>query len=132
MGNFKSIPAESKEVKRIDRYYASLKAEAEKRMKRKNLSEGKVNEYKHKINLYDVEKNRQINEIKERCSVKLEIIFQNTVVYAVPIIYFKYKSIYKNKLENELGECCFNKITGQIVGIGPSHKSKKNIRRMNE
>lgn len=132
MGNFKNIPAESKEVKRIDRYYASLKAEAEKRMKRKNLSEGKVNEYEHKINLYDVEKNRQINEIKERCSVKLEIIFQNTVVYAVPIIYFKCKSIYKNKLENELGECCFNKITGQIVGIGPSHKSKKNIRRMNE
>lgn len=112
MNDFRNMPVENREIKRINEYYESLKSEAEKRMRRKNLSQEKVDEYKHKIDLYDSEKSRQIDEIKDRYNVKLEVIFQNAVVYAVPVIYFKYKLIHRNKLENKLGECYFNKITG--------------------
>ncbi|MFC0905018.1 hypothetical protein ACFHWD_10015 [Clostridium sp. MT-14] len=112
MDDFRNTPVKDREIKRINEYYESLKSEAEKRMRRKNLSQEKIDEYKHKIDLYDSEKSRQINEIKDRYNVKLEVIFQNAVVYAVPVIYFKYKLIYRNKLKNKLGECYFNKITG--------------------
>ncbi|OAA83196.1 hypothetical protein [Clostridium ljungdahlii] len=109
--NFANISAKDKEIERINEYYQSLKIEAEKRMKRKNLSQEKINEYKHKIKLYDIEKNRQLNEIIERYNVKSEIIFQNTVVYAVPIIYFRYKLTSRNEPDGQLGSCYFNKIT---------------------
>ncbi|MHC6178804.1 hypothetical protein ACYUJ6_02935 [Clostridium sp. JNZ X4-2] len=111
MNDFSNMPIKNKEVKRINEYYESLKIEAEKRMKRKNLSQEKINDYKHKINLYDTEKNRQINEIKDRYNVKLEVVFQNAVVYAVPVIYFKYNLVHRNRSEDQYGECYFNKLT---------------------
>jgi hypothetical protein len=109
--NFANISAKDKEIERINKYYQSLKIEAEKRMKRKNLSQEKINEYKHKIRLYDIEKDRQLNEIIERYNVKSEIIFQNTVVYAVPVMYFRYKLTSRNEPDGKLGSCYFNKIT---------------------
>ncbi|RMD04319.1 hypothetical protein D9O40_02410 [Clostridium autoethanogenum] len=109
--NFVNTSVKDKETERINEYYQSLKIEAEKRMKRKNLSQEKINEYKHKIKLYDIEKDRQLNEIIERYNVKSEIIFQNTVVYAVPVIYFKYKLTSRNESDGKLGSCYFNKIT---------------------
>lgn len=108
--NFINTSAKYKETERINEYYQSLKIEAEKRMKRKNLSQEKINEYKHKIKLYDIEKDRQLNEIIERYNVKSEIVFQNTVVYAVPVIYFKYKLISRNE-SDQFDSCYFNKIT---------------------
>lgn len=58
--NFVNTSVKDKEMERINEYYQSLKIEAEKRMKRKNLSQEKINEYKHKIKLYDIEKDRQL------------------------------------------------------------------------
>lgn len=115
--DFVNKSAKDKEIKRINEYYQSLKIEAEKRMKRKNLSQEKVNEYKHKIELYDIEKNKQLNEIIERYNIKSEIIFQNTVVYAVPVIYFKYKLTSRNEPDGQLGSCYFNKCYPRGVNI---------------
>lgn len=97
----------NREVERINQYYESLKLEAEKRMKRKNLSEDKINEYKHKIKIYDIEKDRQINEITEKYRVKSQVIFQNALVYAVPMICFKYKLSGRNVSGGEF-ECLYN------------------------
>lgn len=95
----------NKEINRINLYYASLKSEAEKRMNRKNLSEEKVNDYKHKIEIYNIENQRQLNEITEKFKVKSNIFLQNAVVYAVPMIEFKYKILGRNNLGEEV--ICF-------------------------
>ncbi|WP_249175655.1 hypothetical protein [Clostridium tyrobutyricum] len=109
--DFNKVPIKDREIKRINKYYESLKYEAEKRMQRKNLSVEKINDYKHKIELYDIEKNRQITEITDRYNVKLELTFQNAVVYAVPVICFTYKVVKRNKSDNQFEMCYFNKIT---------------------
>ncbi|MEQ8197775.1 MAG: hypothetical protein ABRQ27_07200 [Clostridiaceae bacterium] len=96
-----------REIERINQYYNSLKFEAEKRMKRKNLSEDKISEYEHKIKIYNIEKYRQINEMEEKYRVKSQITFQNAVVYAVPMICFKYKLSGRNKPEGEF-QCLYN------------------------
>ena len=43
-------------------------------MKRKNLSEEKINDYKHKIEIYNIEKQRQLNEITEKYRYKISYI----------------------------------------------------------
>ncbi|MBV7276552.1 hypothetical protein I6U48_27130 [Clostridium sp. PL3] len=97
----------SKETERINLYYASLKEEAEKRMSRKNLSEEKINEYKHKIEIYNLENNRQLTEIVEKYKVKSEIHLENAVIYAVPVICFTYKMVEKNTSDEEF-KCFYN------------------------
>lgn len=104
---FSSKSTINREMERINQYYESLKLEAEKRMKRKNLSEDKVNEYKHKIKVYDIEKDRQTNEITEKYRVKSQVIFQNALVYAVPMICFKYKLSGRN-ISEDMFECLYN------------------------
>jgi len=99
----------NKEEERINLYYDSLKIEAEKRMNRKNLSEEKVNEYKHKIEIYDMEKQRQLNEITEKYKIKTNVFLQNAVVYAVPMIVFKYKILGRNN-SNEECTCFYNTV----------------------
>lgn len=98
-----------KELERINFYYDSLKLECEKRMKRKNLSEEKVNDYKHKIDIYNIEKQRQINEIIEKYRIKSEILFENAVVYELPMVRFKYRIKSRNTLVEE-GTCIYNTI----------------------
>lgn len=97
----------TKETERINLYYASLKEEAEKRMARKNLSEEKINEYKHKIEIYNLENNRQLAEIVEKYKVKSEIHLENAVIYAVPVICFTYKMIGRNTSDKEF-KCFYN------------------------
>ncbi len=76
-------------------------------MHRKNLSEEKINEYGHKIEIYNNEKQRQISEITEKYRVKSYIFLENAVVYAVPIIVYKYKLTGRNKAGEEF-ECIYN------------------------
>jgi len=99
----------NKEEERINLYYDSLKIEAEKRMNRKNLSEEKVNDYKHKIEIYNMEKQRQLNEITEKYKIKTNVFLQNAVVYAVPMIVFKYKILGRNN-SNEECTCFYNTV----------------------
>lgn len=99
----------NKERDRINFYYDSLKLEAEKRMKRKNLSEEKINEYRHKIKIYDIEKQRQLNEITEKYKVKSNVGLQNVVVYAVPMISLKYKLTGRDK-SGEVNTCFYNTV----------------------
>ena len=106
LGNIAII---NKEEERINLYYDSLKIEAEKRMNRKNLSEEKVNDYKHKIEIYNMEKQRQLNEITEKYKIKTNVFLQNAVVYAVPMIVFKYKILGRNN-SNEEGTCFYNTV----------------------
>ena len=78
-------------------------------MKRKNISEEKINDYKHKIDLYDIEKQRQLNEITEKYRVKTNVFLENAVVYAVPMVSFKYKLIGREKSEEEC-TCFYNTV----------------------
>lgn len=107
----------NKEIKRINLYYDLLKSEAEKRMSRKNLSEEKVNEYKHKIKIYDMEKQRQLNEITEKYRVKSNAFLQNAVVYAVPMIGFKYRILGRNN-SNEESMCFYNTVLKEFETPG--------------
>ena len=109
MEKFTSKLLVNKEIERINLYYDSLELEAEKRMKRKNISEEKINEYKHKIDLYDIEKQRQLNEITEKYRVKTNVFLENAVVYAVPMVSFKYKLIGREKSEEEC-TCFYNTV----------------------
>jgi hypothetical protein len=99
----------NRETERIILYYDSLKQEAEKRMTRKNLSEEKINDYKHKIEIYNIEKQRQINEITEKYSIKSHIFLENAVVYAVPMVVFKYNLTGRNKADEDF-KCIYNTI----------------------
>lgn len=99
----------TKESERINLYYASLKEEAEKRMARKNLSEEKINEYKHKIEIYNLENNRQLTEIVEKYKVKSQIFFENAVIYAVPVICFTYKITGRNVSDEDF-KCFYNTV----------------------
>lgn len=109
MNKFSSKLVINRESQRIILYYDSLKLEAEKRMKRKNLSEEKINDYRHKIEIYNIEKQRQLNEITEKYSIKSYIFLENVVVYEVPMVVFKYKLTGRNKASEEF-KCLYNTI----------------------
>lgn len=85
-------------------------------MKRKNLSEEKINDYRHKIEIYNVEKQRQLNEVTEKYSIKSYIFLENVVVYEVPMIVFKYKLTGRNKAGKEF-KCLYNTILKEFKEI---------------
>ena len=96
-----------KEANRITLYYESLKNEAKKRSTRKNLAEEKIAEYENKIKIYEMEKNRQLNDVHEKYTVKPELLLQNIIIYAVPYKKYVYK-VSENRATNEDKTCYYN------------------------
>jgi len=56
-----------------------------------------------------MEKQRQLNEITEKYKIKTNVFLQNAVVYAVPMIVFKYKILGRNN-SNEECTCFYNTV----------------------
>lgn len=116
MDKFSRDSLVNRESQRIVLYYESLKLETEKRMKRKNLSEEKINDYKHKIEIYNIEKQRQLNEITEKYSIKSYVFLENVVIYEVPMVVFKYKLTGRNRAGEEF-KCIYNTVLKEFKEI---------------
>jgi len=72
------------ETGRINRYYDELILENKKRTERKGLTEERIKEILEKEKSLIIEKNRQIAEITDKFTTKIESSLENAIVYHIP------------------------------------------------
>jgi hypothetical protein len=88
-----------KETHRIKSYYKELELENNKRLHRKGISEEKKMEIESKTEALKLECSKQLTEMKEKHTIKVEIHLMNGIMYYVPCIKYWYELIERKNIE---------------------------------
>ena len=91
----------SREMNRITQYYQELLAENSKKMSRKGISTEKINELSLKSEALNLEKERQLNEMMFKYTVKIDVSLEYGILYFMPLIEYKVKIVSKGTV-NEI------------------------------
>jgi hypothetical protein len=87
------------ETGRIDRYYDELIAENKKRAERKGQTDERLKEIAEKETSLIIEKERQISEIINKFTTKIEISLENAAVYHIPCK--RFTCLARNRAKSE-------------------------------
>ena len=91
----------NREMHRITQYYQELLAENSKKMSRKGISTEKINELSLKSEALNLEKERQLNEMMFKYTVKIDVSLEYGILYFIPLIEYKVKIVSKGTV-NEI------------------------------
>lgn len=73
-----------KDLQRIQTYYEELAAENEKRANRANLSTDKLQDIHDKTDSIQLEKEKQVTEIKDKYNIDVEVTLDHGILYFIP------------------------------------------------
>lgn len=107
----KSI-AMAKDVDRITNYYMELVAENDKRANRKGLSEEKRKEHISKSEAIKLERDKQLQEIRNKYNGQVEINIDNGIVYFIPLLAYKLSLEFRTDVSEMV--LYYNPITKQF------------------
>lgn len=78
-----------REIQRIKDYYEDLEEENHKKMDRKGISEERIQELVSKGKSLELEREKQIREMEDKYTIKVDIALDHGVVYAIPGIEYR-------------------------------------------
>lgn len=104
-----------KEFYRIESYYTELLMENEKRSNRKGLSEEKKQEIKAKSRAIELEKDKQLQEIKDKYNGQIEISLDHGILYFVPLLEYEIDIHFRSNCKEQT--LYYNPITKQFTKI---------------
>lgn len=78
-----------KDIDRIQTYYAELLHENEQRMARKGLKEEKKAELQAKAKAIQLERDKQLQDIKNRHNIHIDISLDHSITYFIPVLEYK-------------------------------------------
>lgn len=88
------------DLKRINNYYDELVAETHVIMQRKSLTQEQINDYEQRINTYQIERKRQLMEIKNKHTYRAEISLDHGIVYYLPVVAYQFQVNGSEGLKN--------------------------------
>ena len=92
----------SREIRRIEDYYADLANEMRKRSERKGLSEQKKEEYMSKLASIEREKQKQLREMENKYNVQTEIALDHGMLYFVPQLEYIVEISFRNAMKRAM------------------------------
>lgn len=110
----KQDPQLEKDLDRIESYYRELRLENDKRMKRKGLSEDKINEIAAKSNAIGIEMEKQMEEIRNKYTGQTDISLDHGILYFVPLVQYDIEVHYRSDHTEQT--LYYNPITKQMEG----------------
>lgn len=81
-------PQVKKDINRIENYYNDLLQENDKKITRKGVSEKKIQELSQKSAAISMEKEKQIQEIKNKYDVRIDLHLDYSMIYFIPVLAF--------------------------------------------
>ncbi|MCJ7842596.1 hypothetical protein MUB24_17165 [Lederbergia sp. NSJ-179] len=102
----------AKDVDRITNYYKELVEENDKRANRKGLSEEKQKEYRSKSEAIKLERDKQLQEIRNKYNGQIEINIDNGILYFIPLLEFHISLEFRATISERI--LYFNPITKQF------------------
>lgn len=101
-----------KELYRIESYYKELLVENERRAMRKGLKDEKLQEIEEKSKAIELEKDKQVQEMKQKYHAKIEIVLDHGILYFVPLLQFNIDIQFRS--EHKERTLYYNPITKQF------------------
>lgn len=101
-----------KDLRRIETYYDQLLQENDNRAARKGISEEKKKEIASKSNAIELEREKQIQEIKKKYDVEIDMMLEHGIYYFVPLIEFDVSISFRGYCQNKL--LYYNPLTKQF------------------
>jgi hypothetical protein len=102
-----------KDLHRIETYYDELLKENNKRATRKGISEEKKKEIASKSKATELERDKQIQEMKNKYDVRIEIMLEHGIFYFVPLIEFEVTVNFRGESRTKM--LYYNPITKQFT-----------------
>lgn len=112
----KQDPQLQKDLDRIESYYKELRMENDKRKNRKGLSEDKINEIAAKSNAISIEREKQMEEIRNKYTGQSDIAIDHGILYFVPLVQYNIEVHYRS--EHKKQTLYYNPLTKQMEGQG--------------
>ncbi|WP_230855991.1 hypothetical protein [Virgibacillus dakarensis] len=106
------MAAMDKDINRITTYYRELVAENERRADRKGISEEKRREYLEKTEAIKLERDKQLQEIRNKYNGQIEINIDNGILYFVPIL--EYRLLLEHRGDASERILYYNPVTKQF------------------
>jgi hypothetical protein len=94
--------AMEKDIDRITNYYAELVAENDKRINRKGLSEEKRKEYISKSEAIKLERDKQLQEIRNKYNGRVEVNIDNGIIYFIPLLEYKVQVVFRENVSERI------------------------------
>ncbi len=86
-----------KDISRITNYYTELQNKNDKRAKRMGISEEKRAEIEAKSTAIKLEKEKQLQEIYNKCNGQIEVNLDNGILYFIPLQAFTIEIKFRGK-----------------------------------
>ncbi|WP_335871117.1 hypothetical protein [Bacillus sp. 2205SS5-2] len=85
-----------KDLERIESYYQELLSENGRKASRKGISHDKKQNLLKKATAIELEKNKQIQEIKDKYNEKIEVSLDHGILYFIPLLKYKIESHFRS------------------------------------